>query len=349
MHPVLVREKGVFYCSDRYAIIIKKCFVKGCFFMNFLKRVALKVLSAPKLDLRKDYASIRRMQQMIHPDLSKFYDVVDKEIVREDENVVIPIRIFCPDKREKKLAIIFFHGGGWVTGDIETYTSTCIHLSENLGLPIFSVDYRLAPEHPYPSGLNDCFATVQALEKDLELLGVSSFKQVILMGDSAGGNLAAATSLMRRDKGLETAGYQILLYPATYWAHDPQYSPFKSVRVNSEGYGLTSKKMVAYMDMYAPNIEDRRSSYVSPLMEEDLSNQPKTLIVTAEYDVLRDEGELYGKGLAEDGNEVKIVCMKDEVHGFMSLPPIAESVKATYKEIRQFLDMEVVPCEKERG
>ncbi len=308
--------------------------------MKFMKRVALKLLSMPKLDLRKDYASVRRMQQMIHPDLSKFYDVIDKEIIREDANVAIPIRIFLPEKREKELAIIFFHGGGWVIGDIETYTSTCFHLAEHLGIPVFSVDYRLAPEHPYPAGLNDCFGAVEALEKDLALLGVTDFSQVILMGDSAGGNLAAVTSLMRRDKGMAPAGYQILLYPATYWAHDPQYSPFRSVRVNSEGYGLTSKKMGAYMDLYAPNMADRMSSYVSPLMEEDLSNQPKTLIITAEYDVLRDEGEMYAKGLEEAGNEVTLVRMKDEVHGFISLPPIAESVKTTYKEIRHFLGME---------
>ena len=142
-------------------------------------------------------------------------------------------------------------------------------------------------------------------------------EDIVLVGDSAGGNLAAVVSLMGRDRGVFQVKRQILLYPATYNDHSPETSPFESIRENGQDYILTSKRLCEYWELYL-SPDDWYDPYAAPLLEKDLTGQPDTLIITAEHDPLRDEGEAYGKALAEAGNRVVINRLEGAIHGFIS-------------------------------
>ena len=157
-----------------------------------------------------------------------------------------------------------------------------------------------------------------------------------MIGDSAGGNLAAAVSLMARDRGEFLPSCQILIYPATGNDHS-EHSPFPSVRENGTDYLLTTKRVRDYMELYRSSEADLENPYYAPLVAKDLSNQPDTLIITAEYCPLRDEGEAYGKALELAGNRVKVFRMPDALHGYFSLPVRFSQVKKTYGLINDFL------------
>src|SRR5699024_5728929 len=157
--------------------------------------------------------------------------IMDKKIYSQDRSHDIPVRIFFPKEPLNEDALVFFHGGGWVIGDIDTYTSACKNMADLTGRMVYSVDYRLAPEFPFPYGLEDCYRVAETLMTHLELSGLMNASQITLIGDSAGGNLAAAVSLLLRDRGKAVPTKQILLYPVTYWDHTKN-SPFKSIRTN---------------------------------------------------------------------------------------------------------------------
>src|SRR5690606_22610697 len=210
---------------------------------------------------------------------------------------------------------------------------------ELTGRVVYSVNYRLAPEHPYPAGLEDCYQVIDVLLNHLELTRLADASKLTLIGDSAGANLIAAVSLKLRDEGKIVPAKQILLYPVTYWDHT-ENSPFESIRTNGYDYGLTAKKMQEYMELYSPDLEIRQSAYISPLMAFDLSRQPDTLIITAEFDPLRDEGEAYGEKLQSAGNHVVIHRIKETVHGFITYPTFVEPVVEAYEVINAFLDRE---------
>jgi acetyl esterase/lipase len=158
------------------------------------------------------------------------------------------------------------------------------------------------------------------------------------VGDSAGGNLAAVVSLLRRERGLRGVGRQILLYPVTHWDHDPETSPFASVRNHGDDYRLTNTEVQDYFDLYVPDPQQRRDRLVAPLMATDLSGQPETLLITAELDLLRDEGEAYARALEEAGNEVRTYRVEGALHGFIALPRFSRSLRDAYEVINAFLD-----------
>lgn len=306
--------------------------------MNLLFKLLLKVLSSPKINMQEDYPLVRKMQQFITgTPVKNKYQVLDRKIYSEDETHDIPVRIFYPERKRTNNILLFFHGGGWVIGDINTYTKACLHMADLTGRTVYSVDYRLAPEHPYPAGLKDCYRVAEVLLEHLERTGLTEYSQITLIGDSAGANLAAAVSLLLRDKGKQVPCKQILIYPVTYWDHTIR-SPFESIQTKGFDYGLTAKKVQEYMEMYQPLDEKRKSPYISPLMAEDLKNQPDTLILTAENDPLRDEGEAYGKALASAGNKVVMHRVPKSIHGFMTYPKFARPLKEAYHVINQFLN-----------
>lgn len=248
----------------------------------------------------------------------------------------VPVRIFVPDAGPLgRPVLLFFHGGGWVTGNIENYSGVCAALAKATGCLVASVDYRLAPEHKFPSGLNDCYAAAQELLEKPGLLGVER-DQITLIGDSAGGNLAAAVSLMARDRGGFLPTRQILIYPAVYSDHTPA-SPFPSVQENGTDYLLTSKRVEEYLQLYRSKPEDLQNPYLAPLLAGDFSGQPDTLVITAEYDPLRDEGEEYARRLAFAGNRVVLHRMPDALHGFFSLPARFAQVRRAHQYIQQFI------------
>lgn len=305
--------------------------------MNRLMKRVYKLFSSPKINMKKDYHLARKVQHFMAPNPSRRYDTLDFSMTSENFTHRIPGRVFQP-KQFKGGAILYFHGGGWVIGTIDSYTPTCMNLANETGRIVISIDYRLAPEFPFPHGFDDCYH-VTRMAMDHPVIREQCGEDVVLMGDSAGANLAAAVSLKLKAEGYPLPRKQVLIYPATFWDHSPA-SPFDSIRDNGEDYGLTSSRIQQYMDMYVPDERERKNPYVAPLMAEDLSGQPRTLIISAELDPLRDEGEAYGKRLQEAGNEVQIVRIPDAVHGFFTYPMIARSVKETYGVLHSFLQEE---------
>lgn len=244
-------------------------------------------------------------------------------------------RIYTPNDNIGQHTLLFFHGGGWVTENINTYHDVCSALANAASSTVISVEYRLAPENPFPQGLEDCYTVARALFTKPGAFGFEP-GHITLIGDSAGGNLAAAVSLKARDVGEFTVPSQILIYPATYYDHSDK-SPFASVIENGSDYLLTSKRICEYINLYKRDDKDLTDPYFAPLMAKNFSNQPDTLLITAEYDPLRDEGEEYAKKLEEAGNYVISYRMKDALHGFMSLGKKYVHVRRTYELINLFL------------
>ena len=200
---------------------------------------------------------------------------------------------------------------------------------------VVSVDYRLAPENPFPSGVEDCYHVTKEIFKNPEVLDCKR-EDITLIGDSAGGNLAAVVSLMARDRGEFHPEKQILIYPATNFDHS-ENSPYESVRENGTDYIMTSERIQDYLDLYVKNEEDKLNPYVAPILSKDLKNQPDTLIITAQYDPLRDEGEDYGHKLKEAGNKVEIHRVEDAIHGYISKAINGDQIAKSYKWINSFL------------
>jgi acetyl esterase len=306
--------------------------------INKAMRMALKALSYPELDLKKTYKLQRQLKAAVHPVIKPLYEVWDHKVSTDDYE--IPVRIFMPSAEVSlpKL-LVFFHGGGWVVGNIDTYTNVCSNMAKQTGHIVVSVDYRLAPEHKFPTAPEDCYAVTREIYANAHLFHVSP-EDITLIGDSAGGNLAAVVSLMARDRGEFMPARQILLYPSTDSDHS-ESSPYPSVIENGTDFLLTSKRLCDYMDLYIRSDEDRDHPYLAPIRCKDLFNQPNTLIITAEYDPLRDEAEAYGRRLLESGNQVEVYRMKDALHGFIALPKHFVHVKRSYELINKFLSKSI--------
>jgi acetyl esterase/lipase len=280
------------------------------------------------------YKLYRGLLRAVNPYFKPIYGALDRKIMVLDRE--IPVRVFRPKKGGLSKAIIFYHGGGWVTGDIDTYTKICANMARQTKHIVVSVNYRLAPEHPFPAGLEDCYFVTREIFNDPCLINCA-LEDITLAGDSAGGNLAAVVSLMARDRGEFSPRRQILIYPATYYDHSDT-SPFPSIREYGDSYLLTAEKIQNYMDLYISNEEDKRNPYVAPILAEDLSHQPKTLIITAEYDPLLDEGEAYGKKLKSFHNDVTVCRIDEALHGFLAFPKKSRPIIKCYEIIRNFLN-----------
>lgn len=301
--------------------------------MNEITKKILKKYSNSDKNIKENYPKIRKIQQFIAPNTERNNRITDETLPVGEG---IPLKLFEPDEIRSDEIIIYFHGGGWVVGSPEYFAMAALNISRFTGRRVLSADYRLAPENPFPAGLNDCMMTVIAVMDGL-ILKEYSPEQIILLGDSAGGNLCAAVSLYRRDKKMSPLKAQILYYPATYWDHGPD-SPFDSIRDNGYDYGLTSKNVEDYFSLYVSNEKDKKCPYAAPLMAEDFSNQPPTLIITSEFDPLRDEGEEYGKKLLEAGNKVRIVRIKNTIHGFINFSPLYSPVRNSLIMVNDFLE-----------
>lgn len=306
--------------------------------INKAMRMALKALSYPDIDIKKTYKLKRQINTVANPYIKPLYKMWDHVIPGLDHE--IPVRIFAPTNGVKPEGVlIFFHGGGFVVGNIDSYTKVCANMAEQTKQLVVSVDYRLAPEYPFPAALLDCYAVTREIFIDATIFNVP-LENISLIGDSAGGNLAAAVSLMARDCGEFLPKRQILMYPST-WNDHSETTPYASVRKFGSDYLLTAKRINDYLDLYQNSDNDRSNPYFAPLLANDLSKQPKTLIITADYDPLRDEGEAYGKKLHKFDNDVKVYRMKDALHGFISLPKRFVHVERAYELINQFLNEDI--------
>lgn len=306
-------------------------------FSRWLIRIIVRPFAEPQLNIRENYQKVRRRQRRLAIQAVPQSRLRDYLLSADDGSHEIPIRVFQPREQTRDLVILFFHGGGWVTGGIESYTPACHTMADLTGCVVASVEYRLAPEHPFPAGLDDCYTVARRVLMDPSLAGIEDASKVVLMGDSSGGNLVASLSLQLKQRNEPVPARQILLYPVTHWNHDPRTSPFESVRQHGEDYRLTNSEVNAYFDMYAPDPELRKTALISPLVADDLSEQPKTLVITAELDLLCDEGERYAEALEAAGNEVHVYRVDRALHGFINLPRFARSLREAYDVINQFL------------
>src|SRR5437588_3466537 len=225
----------------------------------------------------------------------------------------IPVRIYTPQGKGPFPILVFFHGGGWVIGDLDSHDPLCRSLTNQVGCIVVSVDYRLAPEYPFPAAPEDCYAATQWVATHAAQLQGDPAR-IVLGGDSAGGNLTAVVTQMVRDRGGPPLVFQLMIYPATDFRMNTP-----SIEENAEGYLLTKQDMIWYMNHYLHSEEDKTNPLASPLLASDLSGLPPALVITAEYDPLRDEGEQYGKRLKEAGVPVTISRYDGAIHGFVSL------------------------------
>jgi len=227
--------------------------------------------------------------------------------------------------------VVFFHGGGFVLGDLETHDGLCRRLCARARCPMLAIDYRLAPEHPFPAAVEDCWDALVWAAGNAAGLGARG-SALALAGDSAGGTLAASIARRCREEGGPAICAQALMYPALghYSCAPPSYSEMAS------GFGLTREAMVWYWDRYLQGA-DHGDPRAVPLSSTDFARLPPTLVVTAEYDVLRDEGERYADALKAAGVEARASRYAGMNHGFIGLAGIVEQADQALEEVSRWL------------
>jgi acetyl esterase len=227
----------------------------------------------------------------------------------------IPLRLYKPLPTTAGVlpVLVYFHGGGWTMGDLDTHDTLCRELANGAGCAVLAVDYRMGPEHRFPAAVDDCIAATRWAHSHAGALGLDP-QRIAVGGDSAGGNLAAVVAIAARDTGDLPLVYQLLIYPATDMrATAPSHTS------NGQGYLLTSDTIRYFHDHY---IDDRRHDTdwrASPLLHTDLAKLPPALVLTAGFDPLRDEGAAYALALTAAGNRATYVCFERQIHGFITM------------------------------
>ena len=243
----------------------------------------------------------------------------------------IPIRLYYPLGDPPFAVLVFFHGGGWVIGDLDTHHGVCHALAKTSDCLVVAVDYRLAPEHRYPAAVEDAYAAVNWVAENSAGIQADP-NRLAVGGDSAGGHLAAVVALMARDRKGPRIDLQILIYPITdYNFNTPSYIE------NKEGYMLTRDLMKWFWNHFIEDQSQANDPYVASLRAENLSDLPPALIVTAEYDPLRDEGQAYGKRLQEAGVKVTLSRYPGMIHAFIRMTSRLDQANEALDEIADTL------------
>lgn len=232
----------------------------------------------------------------------------------------IPVRVYAPEIAQPLPILVFMHGGGWGVGNLDTNDGLCRYLARKAGCVVVSVEYRLAPEHKFPAALDDVYSVLHWVSENAPGIGGDT-SRIGIAGISAGGNLAAAVTLMARDRGGPEIVYQLLIYPVT----NISTLDTSSYQLYGGGeYGLTKAGMSANRDAYLTTPADASQAYVSPLCARDLTRLPPALIITAEFDPLRDEGEAYAVRLQQAGVPASCTRYNGMTHGFTSYAGILD-------------------------
>lgn len=278
----------------------------------FLQGFSQVFASIGHLPIPKQRAVIKKLFQIPQDRLTHILKVEDKTITgRHGE---IPLRIYTPKIGTNLPVIVYLHRGGFVYGSLDEAEMICRELSNTTGSIVISVEYRLAPEYTFPIPLEDCYdATLWASENASSLSG--NPEKIIICGESAGGNLAAAVALMSRDEKQLTLAGQLLIYPVLTTHLNPvnyEMSPDKSL--------LSLENMEFFLNSYLNNPQDKENPYAAPLKCSNLGGLPLAFIITAEHDALKHEGEAYAEALSEAGVCTEHACYLDVIHGFLDLP-----------------------------
>lgn len=269
---------------------------------------------------RASYRDRRRLTQPAPPAVALLRD-----LNAPGPHGAIPLRLYRPAGTQEAAllpVLVYFHGGGFVIGDLDTHDVLCRELANGAGCAVVAVDYRLAPEHLFPCAVDDCLAATRWVAHNAAQLHVDAARLAV-GGDSAGGNLAAVVSLLARDAGDLPIAFQLLIYPAT----DARCGA-PSHQINGQGYLLTTESMAYYMGHYLPNAQDKLNARASPLLSPDVGRLPPALVLTAGYDPLRDEGLQYAQRLSEAGNRVTYVCFERQIHGFILMGKVLEEANS---------------------
>ncbi len=246
----------------------------------------------------------------------------------------IPARVYAPAAAGPRPVLLYFHGGGFVEGNIDTHEAVCRHIAVASGRLVISVGYRLAPEHPFPGAPEDAYAALQWAWREAHALGGLA-SDIAVAGDSAGATLSAVLCLMTRDRGGPRISAQVLLYPAT----DLTRFDTGSYRDFGEGYMLDRSAVEFFTSLYLPDPADRARPYASPLCAESLAGIPRALVITAQFDVLRDEGKAYADRLAAAGVPVTYSCTPGVPHGYLSAPGfLRKRTREGFALIARFLE-----------
>lgn len=241
--------------------------------------------------------------------------IYDQNITTKDHHK-IKARVYEP-REENSItrdspAIIFIHGGGWVVGNLETHDSICRFISKQTKLPVIAIDYRLAPEFPFPYALSDCLDTLKFITENQESLNINPHKLTI-MGDSAGGNLATVIAHQFNETSIYKIQNEVLFYPVTSMNADSD-----SYQRIAEGYPLSAQTMHWFIDKYIANNDDPYNPHLSPIHNKDINSSVKSFLLTVGLDPLCDEGVLYAQKLIVNGNYVEFHHLPNTIHGILT-------------------------------
>ena len=237
----------------------------------------------------------------------------------------LPVRIYRPAGDEPKPIVVFFHGGGWVLGSLETHDHVARKLADDIDAVVVSVDYRMGPEDRFPAAVDDSFAALQWAHAEAAAIGGDP-ERVVVAGDSAGGNLAAIVAQMARTSG-PGLRFQLLVYPVT----DYEFTS-SSMEENAEGYYLTRDMMRWFFDRYLNGPDEADDPRVSPLRNPDLTGLPPAFVLTMEYDPLRDQGVAYGDAMRNAGNHVESITYPGLFHGCFGMDEMIDAARVPFAD-----------------
>lgn len=265
-------------------------------------------------------------------------DSGNQEVVKHVENMSlplqgreIPVRIYTPEGNGPFPVLVFYHGGGWVTGSLDSHDSICRALTNLAQCKVISVDYRLAPEHKFPAAVEDAYDSLNWIARHAEELNID-VNRIAVGGDSAGGNLATVSCIIAKERKSPQVMFQLLIYPSTGYIKEPP-----SIRENGEGYLLTTDLMTWFRKHYFNNENDVKKPYASPILYPDLSSLPPAFIATAQYDPLRDVGKEYAEKLKENGVEVEYKNYEGLIHGYANFHTFVKEAEEALEEAAERL------------
>jgi acetyl esterase len=294
---------------------------------EFVKSIRVPGYYPPLPELRQQLRTMVTLMDEPAPALARIEDIRIPGPAGE-----IPARVYSASAATTPLpAVVYFHGGGWVQGDLETHHGLCARLAKHAGVLVVAVDYRLAPEHKFPAAVDDCLAAYRWARAKGRDVGADPAR-VAVAGDSAGGNLSATVSQLAASVGSPVPTCQVLIYPAVDFSLDTE-----SHREMVEGHVIPRERVLWYMQQYLRNDADKTDRRASPLRASSLTGQPPALIVTAGFDPLRDEGRAYGDRLREAGVDVVYREYPGQIHAFVSLTKAIPQGMAATLEVAEYL------------